>query len=240
MQTYQYTVIGIIPPDIWKLLKRASTQENLEILLMPDPLQDFLSLECVQLICIHPLLYKIPKSLLSHCCITWIWLHLSYLCMILLCTENSKVKSPFRLFWIRPVISSYMCSFIYDVLMNLKKHVLGILSVITLRCFVPICSRSREKIANFMAVSSNTFICNLACPSVYLPFIYGMVFIMCTPTSQEHCTNQVKITLMTTLLPDRVTSTFPSRETVTASGNRIYLFSFPQESFHFRILLLIC
>ena len=57
--------------------------------------------------------------------------------------------------------------------------------------------------------------------------------------SQKHYTNQVIITLMTTLLPDRVTFIFPSREIVTASGNRIYLFSFPQESFHFRILLLI-
>ena len=58
--------------------------------------------------------------------------------------------------------------------------------------------------------------------------------------SQEHCTNQVTITLMTALLPDRVTFIFYSREIVTAPGNRIYLFSFPQESFHFRIVLLIC
>ena len=33
---------------------------------------------------------------------------------------------------------------------------------------------------------------------------------------------------------------FFSREIVTASGNQIYLFSFLQEGFHFRILLLIC
>ena len=59
-------------------------------------------------------------------------------------------------------------------------------------------------------------------------------------TSQEHCTNQVAITLMTKLLPDLVTFIFRSREIVTASGNRIYLFSSPQESFHFCILLLIC
>ena len=61
-----------------------------------------------------------------------------------------------------------------------------------------------------------------------------------TKTSQEHCTYQVTITLMTTLLPDRVTFIFRSSEIVTTSGNRIYSFSFPQESFHFRIVLLIC
>ena len=33
-------------------------------------------------------------------------------------------------------------------------------------------------------------------------------------TSQEHCTNQVTITLMTTLLPDQVTFIFHSREIV--------------------------
>ena len=58
--------------------------------------------------------------------------------------------------------------------------------------------------------------------------------------SQEHFTNQVTITLMTKLLPDRVTFIFCSREIVTTSGNQIYSFPFPQESFHFRILLLIC
>ena len=58
--------------------------------------------------------------------------------------------------------------------------------------------------------------------------------------SQEHCANQVTTTLMSTLLPDRVTFIFRSREIVTASGNLIYSFSFPQVSFHFRILLLIC
>ena len=43
---------------------------------------------------------------------------------------------------------------------------------------------------------------------------------------------------MTTLLPN-LTFIFPSRE-IIASRNQIYLFSSPQESFHFRILLLIC
>ena len=43
-----------------------------------------------------------------------------------------------------------------------------------------------------------------------------------TSTSQEHCTVQVTTTLLTTLLPDRVTFIFPSREIVTALGNRIY------------------
>ena len=42
------------------------------------------------------------------------------------------------------------------------------------------------------------------------------------------------------LLPSRVTLIFRSREIVTASGNRIYLFSVLQESFHFRIVILIC
>ena len=61
-------------------------------------------------------------------------------------------------------------------------------------------------------------------------------------TSQEHCTNQVTIALMTTLLPNWVTFIFPSREIVmrvTALGNQIYLFLSPQGSFHSRILLLI-
>ena len=38
--------------------------------------------------------------------------------------ENSKVKSPFQRFWIRPVMSRYMCEFMDDILINLKKHVL--------------------------------------------------------------------------------------------------------------------
>ena len=61
-----------------------------------------------------------------------------------------------------------------------------------------------------------------------------------TVYSQKHCANHVTITLMTTLLPDSVTFIFPLREIVTASGNLIYLFSSPQESFYFRILFLIC
>ena len=59
-----------------------------------------------------------------------------------------------------------------------------------------------------------------------------------TSTSQEHCTVQVTTPLLTTLLPDRVTFIFPSREIVTALGNRIYFFfistkdvSFPQFAF---------
>ena len=46
-----------------------------------------------------------------------------------------------------------------------------LLPVITLRCFVPICSGSWEKTTYFIAVSSNTFTCNLVSPSVHLPFI---------------------------------------------------------------------
>ena len=61
-----------------------------------------------------------------------------------------------------------------------------------------------------------------------------------TSTSQEHCTVQVTTTLLTTLLPDRVTFIFPSREIVTALGNRIYFFSSPQKISHFRNLLLLC
>ena len=55
------------------------------------------------------------------------------------------------------------CLFMYDIA--------ALLSVITLRRFVPICSGSREKIAHFIAVSSNTFICNLDSPSVHLRFM---------------------------------------------------------------------
>ena len=36
-------------------------------------------------------------------------------------TENSKVKSPFRRFWIRPKISSYMFGFMDDVFDKYKK-----------------------------------------------------------------------------------------------------------------------
>ena len=61
-----------------------------------------------------------------------------------------------------------------------------------------------------------------------------------TSTSQEHCTDQVTITLMMTSLPDRVTFIFPSREIVTALGNRIYFFSSPQKISHFCNLLLLC
>ena len=39
---------------------------------------------------------------------------------------------------------------------------------------------------------------------------------MDTSSSQEHCTYQVTITLMTTSLVDQVTFIFPSREIVTA------------------------
>ena len=39
--------------------------------------------------------------------------------------ENSKVKSPFRRFSIRPVLSSYTCEFMDDVFDKLKKNVLG-------------------------------------------------------------------------------------------------------------------
>ena len=78
------------------------------------------------------------------------------------------------------------------------------------------------------------------CLLIPVDFLVVNYYITQSVHSQEHCTNQVTITLMMTLLPDRVTFIFPSREIVTASGNRIYLFSFPQESFHFRILLLIC
>ena len=35
--------------------------------------------------------------------------------------ENSKVKNPFRRFWIRPVISSHVCEFMDDVFDKLKK-----------------------------------------------------------------------------------------------------------------------
>ena len=35
--------------------------------------------------------------------------------------ENSKVKSPFRRFWIRSVISSHMCEFMDDMFDKLKK-----------------------------------------------------------------------------------------------------------------------
>ena len=63
---------------------------------------------------------------------------------------------------------------------------------------------------------------------------------MLVPVRNTAYTNQVPtIILMTTLLPDWVTFIFCSREIVTTSG-KLELFSFPQESFHFHIFLLIC
>ena len=55
-------------------------------------------------------------------------------------------------------------------------------------------------------------------------------------TSQEHCTNQVTITLMTTLLPDQVTFIFPLRKIVIVKlGNHCALVIIAQ---YFKLLLL--
>ena len=59
------------------------------------------------------------------------------------------------------------------------------------------------------------------------------------PVRNTACNQVPTIILMTTLLPDWVTFIFCLREIVTTSG-KLKLFSFPQESFHFRIFLLIC
>ena len=67
-----------------------------------------------------------------------------------------------------------------------------------------------------------------------IPFSLSLAFIyLGNPADPFY--SQVTITLMTTLLPNQVTFIFPSREIVTASENRIYLFSFLQESFYFPI-----
>ena len=67
-----------------------------------------------------------------------------------------------------------------------------------------------------------------------IPFSLSLAFIyLGNPADPFY--SQVTITLMTTLLPNQVTFIFPSREIVTASENRICLFSFLQESFYFRI-----
>ena len=78
------------------------------------------------------------------------------------------------------------------------------------------------------------------CLLIPVDFLVVNYYITQSVHSQEHCTNQVTITLMMTLLPDQVTFIFHLREIVITSGNRIYLFPFLQESFHFHILFLIC
>ena len=70
------------------------------------------------------------------------------------------------------------CLFMHDV---------SVLSVITLRCFIP----TFEKITSFIAVSSNTFTCNLVSPFVHLPFIVWCLTCALQPLTLQnlsHCT----------------------------------------------------
>ena len=121
MQPYQYSVLGIIPPDIWKLPKRASTHENLEILF--------------------------PRLCAANI-YTPLLIQNSQIFVVTLFDNMDLTPS---------------CLFMYDIAV--------LLSVISLRCFTATCSGSREKIENFIVLSSNAFICNLVFPSVHLPFV---------------------------------------------------------------------
>ena len=66
------------------------------------------------------------------------------------------------------------CLFMHDVSV--------VLSVITLRCFIP----TRKKKTSFIAVSSNTFTCNLVSPFDHLPFIVWCLTCTLQPLTLQH------------------------------------------------------
>ena len=53
------------------------------------------------------------------------------------CAENSTFKSPFWRFWIRPVISGYMCKFMDGMFIHFKKHVLDSVWLLDYQKLIP-------------------------------------------------------------------------------------------------------